>query len=185
MTGGGGSGGDGGAPADVEPDPCAGVTTDFYFQCYGECSTWTDDSTGLTWTDPPGEDLVWTDALCFCDSLEADGMSDWRLPSIGELRTLITGCTATTTGGECGVTDDCLRSTCFDEDLCGGCEEGAGPMDGWYLPDGLGPHLIEVGLLFSASEIEDEEGRHWGVDFLTGAVFLGNTGGHAFVRCVR
>jgi formylglycine-generating enzyme required for sulfatase activity len=48
-----------------------------------------DTQTQLTWQQPaPKDELTWADAAAYCDALELDG-SGWRLPSIGELQTLV------------------------------------------------------------------------------------------------
>ncbi|MFZ3045677.1 MAG: DUF1566 domain-containing protein [Desulfatirhabdiaceae bacterium] len=51
--------------------------------------TVTDTSTGLTWQQDVPEDVVtWEEALAYCESLDFGGESDWRLPTIKELRSL-------------------------------------------------------------------------------------------------
>jgi len=162
----------------------AGAEPGFLQDCWGECAIWASATTGLSWSDPPGEDMVWSDALWYCDLLDIDGFSDWRLPTIGELRTIILGCSATATGGACGVTDDCLAATCHNATSCAGCTEYGGPNEGWYLAEELTPLPWYVGMVHSASEVEGEAGHTWGVNFETGHVYSGGTG-HALVRCVR
>ena len=52
--------------------------------------TVTDTSTGLTWQQDTPEDVVnWKQALAYCESLSLGGDSDWRLPTIKELRSLV------------------------------------------------------------------------------------------------
>lgn len=71
----------------------------------------------------PVSDLSWYDAVSWCENLEEKGYSDWRLPTISELRTLIQNCPASEVGGECEVSDICLAGTI---DLwCDGCDAGA------------------------------------------------------------
>ena len=51
--------------------------------------TATDSSTSLQWTrQGNGEDINFTDASDFCESLDLAGFEDWRLPSLEEARTL-------------------------------------------------------------------------------------------------
>jgi hypothetical protein len=50
---------------------------------------WTDPVTQLTWTRKDnGYDVNWNEAVSYCQSLVLDGHSDWRLPSIEELRSI-------------------------------------------------------------------------------------------------
>ena len=73
-----------------------------------------DSATGLVWSDKPSEMMMFDEAFDYCDNLVEGVISDWRLPTIGELRTLIQNCPATEPGGVCGVTDECLlRDECW------------------------------------------------------------------------
>jgi ABC-type transport system substrate-binding protein len=48
---------------------------------------WTDPATGLTWTKADnGSDVNWNQATDYCSSLRLGGYSDWRLPTIDELK---------------------------------------------------------------------------------------------------
>jgi hypothetical protein len=49
-------------------------------------AVWTDPQTGLTWTTQDRESLHWDDAKSYCQNLRLAGRSDWRLPTIDELR---------------------------------------------------------------------------------------------------
>jgi hypothetical protein len=53
--------------------------------------TVTDNLTGLMWT--KNANLAgtknWSDALTYCNSLDHGGYTDWRLPNIRELHSLI------------------------------------------------------------------------------------------------
>jgi len=99
-----------------------------------------DPVTNLEWQQTPtGGNLDWESAVIHCQTLELDG-TGWRLPTIGELRTLFRGCPATETGGACGVADDCLSwdtDGCYNVS-CQGCELNAGPVGGCYWPEELG-----------------------------------------------
>jgi len=51
--------------------------------------TWQDGETGLTWTvKDNGEDVSWREATNYCGTLDLDGVTDWRLPTIDELKTI-------------------------------------------------------------------------------------------------
>lgn len=52
----------------------------------------TDSSTGLMWQDNSDAktiELNWQDAIEYCQDLNLEGYSDWRLPAIKELQTLV------------------------------------------------------------------------------------------------
>ncbi len=47
----------------------------------------TDQKTGLKWIKEEVEAMTWSSAMNYCDTLQVSGYSDWRLPSIEELKT--------------------------------------------------------------------------------------------------
>jgi len=105
---------------------------------------WTDPTTGLTWqTGSYATNVDAAEAIAYCTDLVLAGISDWRLPSISELRTLLRGCPDTEAGGACHETDECpgVGSDCYDGQACMGCEWMKGPgKAGCYWPpemDGL------------------------------------------------
>ena len=51
--------------------------------------TVTDTSTGLTWQKASSSGNTWEQALAYCESLNLGGHTDWRLPTIKELRSLV------------------------------------------------------------------------------------------------
>ena len=52
--------------------------------------TWIDPTTGLMWqVTPTGGEMNWKDAKSHGESLRFAGFSDWRLPTIDELKSLI------------------------------------------------------------------------------------------------
>lgn len=75
-----------------------------------KCKPWKDPDSGLTWSSKSLNNMTQSDAVSYCNNLSEGGFSDWRLPSINELRTLIQGCPATQTGGECNPIDKCFDS---------------------------------------------------------------------------
>jgi len=125
-----------------------------------------------TWLLPdPSLAYTWDYAISCCASLSALGYDDWRLPTISELRSRIYGCDATMTGGSCGVTDDCLDSTCYNYQACGGCDylAGPGPGDGAYGPYPMYGGVIQ-NLEYWSSSVDPTGGSAWGVDFRFGSV---------------
>lgn len=49
----------------------------------------TDAATGLVWTKEYSTAVTWRNALAYCENLNYSGYSDWRLPNINDLKTLI------------------------------------------------------------------------------------------------
>ena len=87
-----------------------------------------DYDSGLIWSaraeikDRPGEiDLLHLDeAVEYCQTARDGGFTDWRLPTIDELRTLVVNCPALEPGGTCKVSEKkhCLSESCYNEDDC-------------------------------------------------------------------
>lgn len=138
----------------------------------GKCNCATID--GKTWSELASK--TWEEANDYCDNLVECGYSDWHLPTISELRTLIQNCSKTETGGECGVTDSCLSySECYNN-ACKGCDYDSGKYS--KLGD-------TVFYLWSSSVRSDTSVSAWYVGFDSGLVGSSpkfNT--HSF-RCVR
>lgn len=157
-----------------------------------------DPATNLCWQNPHFDTKrTWVDAKGHCENLALAGHTDWRLPKIGELVSLLKGCRGTTATGDlspsqcavepsgCAATDTCW---CCRE--CYGCPPGSGPgqngryMDpalnaatspgtGWYwsssAPNSLYSALTAFSVNFVVGSAGDESKRDW----------AGN------VRCVR
>jgi len=61
------------------------------------------------------------EAFNYCKNLEENGHSDWRLPTVSEMRNIVINCPDIETQGECGITDECLdRNECWNN-KCSGC----------------------------------------------------------------
>lgn len=121
----------------VEEDPCGALvnstgrcTFNGYDNTYAcECkpeALWNGDDCfsrtigGRTWS-AEIEHKNWAESKTYCENLEEDGFSDWRLPTVSELRTLVRNCDKTAPGGSCGITDECTKhSDCWSID-CSGC----------------------------------------------------------------
>lgn len=60
--------------------------------------TITDTDTGLMWAQVPGSSMNWNAALAYAEGLATAGYTDWRLPNVKELQSIvdITLCSATT-----------------------------------------------------------------------------------------
>ena len=128
-------------------------------------------SSGLIWSSKTCQ-LGGTSACTYCRDLNEGGFTDWYLPSIDDLRTLIRHCSSTMPGGACGVTDSCFTSDCYTE-ACNGCNYG------YYTYSVFGDENI----LQSSYGVGIGSGDVWGVDFEVGRIVKYGTSG--CVRCVR
>jgi uncharacterized protein (TIGR02145 family) len=114
--------------------------------------------------------MNWDEAVSYCEDLGG------RLPTISELRTLIQNCPATETGGECGATDSCLSSDCWNG-KCDGCENDT---SGKYSVFG------DTSWFWSSSEQSSSSDFAWVVHFYNGNVRNGYKNDDFYdVRCVR
>jgi len=149
--------------------------------------TWTDPATGLTWQVELWSDystwyMTWERAITYCEELSLAG-GGWRLPTISELRTLIRGCDGTVTGGSCGITDDCVDTSCSNHS-CYSCHQGDGPNNGCY---GL-PELPDECLWYwSSTQVADNDIYVWHINLITGGIYYDTVGNYDEVRarCVR
>lgn len=160
-----------------------------------------DSSTKLVWSAKSSGTKTITNAIAYCDGLNEGEYTDWRVPNIDELRSLINGCSNTKVGGKCKVS------------LSGGCLSG---LDRYCVGYGYGsdyssscggdncPCLCycndcgstsaatiskfnDVESLWSSSVNSYSSSYRWGVNFTTGEVFSSYTSNSNtyYVRCVR
>jgi hypothetical protein len=111
--------GTGGAPC-TDAEECADsdlLSSDYLdMECDLDGGTCTDPNSGLVWQNPPPEEYSGGSvAMDYCASLTLGNRTDWRMPTISELRTLARGCGS-----------------------CDGCEKFKGPAaNGLYWDDSL------------------------------------------------
>jgi uncharacterized protein (TIGR02145 family) len=174
------------------------------FVVRGERDVWKDTDSGLTWQvrstttrqsmiDARSQ-LNWIDANNYCENLNFGAQSDWRLPTISELRSLIRRCSAMMTGGSCGVTDSCLsKESCWNE-YCGlhgehlywysACIDGGRGFYGGVYPSepfNFGSYQ------WSSSTVPDLDNRAWALSLWGGNIseFDRDRKDIMTVRCVR
>ncbi len=154
-----------------------GSDTECRFYCAGmfwngsECMP---SSVKGKWSSRSEKPLLWNESVKFCDDLVERDHSDWRLPSISELRTLVINCKPSITGGECGVTDECLTASCSTG--CQGCEENS---EGYSV-------IGEIDTLWSVSSVADETEKVWSLRFYDGRIIGSDQNTEVnFARCVR
>ena len=143
-----------------------------------ECRPWEDPDSGMAWS-MESNAMIWEDAVDYCDKLTEGGHSDWRLPSISEVRTLIKACYGTMTGDRCPVTDSCLSSDCLNYN-CNLCDPKS---DGYYSK--IDDDRTSWNLLWSASEVSDSVILAWGIELYTGSVAEKAKNEYGVVRCAR
>jgi hypothetical protein len=153
------------------------------FACEGDVCA--DADTGLTWengSDVCADHPVFDDATNYCVTLERGGYTDWRMPTISELRTLVLGCTATESGGSCGVTDDCTETDACQDSSCVGCS-GDGPTNGCYWEAGLVGDCNAY--YWSSTVVEQHPSDYWRVSYVAASIDSGGKYSSSCVRCVR
>jgi hypothetical protein len=144
--------GDGGSDSDTDTD------SDF---------EWCDETTSLCWQ-LGVKQADWNEAIAHCDALSLGGHDDWYLPSVDELRSLIRGCPATETDGECPIVDGSGNDEVVDE--CEGCIIAEGPQStkGCYWDDGMGEFCFfpEGDNWSSSQDVEySPSNRAWRIGF--------------------
>ena len=128
---------------------------------------------GREWSYPSDHTMNWEEAFKYCDNLTEDGHSDWRLPTISELRRLIKECPKTILGGSCPVSDDCLKCS---SPACEGC---------LYSRSGIYSAFGETGDFWSSSSRSGYPEEALRVKFYDGSVFPNYQLYNSYVRCVR
>ena len=123
-------------------------------------------------------------AQTLCENSTFLGYSDWRVPTIDELRTLIVGCKGNQPDGTCGVKADCLQMSCWNPQACPACAENDGPDRGCYQPLQVFGSTCGKAYL-SSSLIPGTANGVWLVDFSLGQVIAGDTTKVYPARCVR
>ncbi len=152
-----------------------------------------DPETGLCWQDPFSETLMpWQDLISYCENLELGGFTDWYLPNIDELRTLIRGCSFTEPDGECGAQEG-FQPLYWEEEwetFCLGCASLQGPGEnGCYWDVGLGG-ACEGKMFFASSGYTDEPTPNpdeWEAGMVVRFDLAGvaGEGSSRYARCVR
>jgi serine/threonine protein kinase len=142
---------------------------------------WTDPTSGRTWQmTPTGGSMSWSAATAHCQSLSLDG-GNWRLPTIGELRSLIRPCAATGSGGTCNVHEGVCLAWERRHGSCGGCSAGGGLASGCYWPSEMNGRCA---YFWSSSPVKDRSGA-WRVGFRQGTIDYDVVSASESVRCVR
>ncbi len=136
---------------------------------------------GRIWSKPSENKLSWNDAVEYCRKY-----SDWHLPTINELRTLIRNCPNTEPGGLCNLTDECLA-----EEISAGytsiyseCKSSDCTCIPDYKHEGLYSKLWDVEVLWSSTEAGNPEYAA-SAYFGYGELWIEHKSIERLVRCVR
>jgi len=159
-------------------------------------------SNGIMWyAEDPNDPLSklnqknFADSVTFCQELDYAGHTDWRLPTVDELRTLVAGYDDIEDGGRCRVSEKCNRISCTTEGQkdpndtpCSNPDaeimQGPGPK-GCYSIDEMGD---TCGKYWSSTPISTGSSMHFQLDFADPSVAPVQTDvptQFAFARCVR
>ncbi len=129
-----------------------------------------------SWSKKATSKMNLSEAKRYCANLQEDGYSNWQLPTISEMRTLIKNCLETETGGSCKITDECLHYADCRNEACAGCHNAS---------DGRYSKLGDTGWFWSSSEPSDTTRDAWRVNYYDGQVSNGSKQRYNYVRCVR
>lgn len=127
-----------------------------------------DTETNLLWQ-KDGKEMEWNAAVSYCKNSRTNGYNDWRLPTISELRTIISGCEKGSI--YCKVNDECLSSGCWSEKCACGHVQNSVFKGG--------------GFQWSSSEVEDSPSNAWYLKLGGAEVYNSNKYNKNVVRCVR
>ena len=165
-------------------EKCASGCDDSTGKCKTKVSDSDDDSSDSctaigenTWSSKASSTMYWDDAVDYCDNLNECGYSDWHLPTISELRALITSCDDTKiNGGSCNVAENCRSYDDCRNDACNGCDCDS---SGGYSMFG------DTEVFWSSSARLVITDNAWGVGFSCGNVSDYNKSSNLNVRCIR
>ena len=133
----------------------------------------------LIWSAKASSSRTWYNANSYCENLEEGGFTDWRMPNISELRTLIRNCSYTMPSGSCAVRDPgCLSSSCWTEATCDTCS---------YVGSNSGKYCIfgDNEVLWSSSPYSGTTDKVWHINSLYGSIQPRDKNEKDDIRCVR
>lgn len=90
----------------------------------------------LQWSKNPATKIIWKEADWYCRNIKEDGYTDWRLPTIDELRSMVENCPDSVVGGACSIseTNGKLDQNDYNKVTCNGCKGGRVKLKGrgWF-----------------------------------------------------
>ncbi len=152
------------------------------YDCHYLAQTYTNSYFHRIWqVTPTSTRMPLLDARDYCDNLELEGFFNWRVPTIDDVRTLITNCDSTGPYSSCMLHDACSHSI----SNCTGCPSETGNC---YWPEALNGSCTG-GTVFPNYWVNTPDSHpeaaaqdlYWHVDFLHRA-FLDSTVLSLYVR---
>ena len=150
-----------------------------------------DNETKMMWQKAHSKAMHHEQAKEYCEKLSLDGYNDWRLPTIDDLRSLIKGCAATQTDGECKTHNNCLSSeNCWSTACQCEANKGEGENGFYWQKDTWDYSGNEWGYFWTSSLLSENHDYAWRVYFKLGAITSEYHDGDRFfafyyARCVR
>ena len=123
-------------------------------------------------------EMKWENALNYCENLTACGYSDWHLPTISELRSLVQNCLDIETGGACNISDSCTERDCEESSVCypNSCD---------YDSSGKYSKIGDIMDFWSSSIVSDLKNYAWEISFGSAIISRRSKNETNYVRCVR
>ena len=131
---------------------------------------------GMLWSPISGKRLTFKEADVYCSSLKSGGYSDWHLPTVDDLKTLVQHCPNLEPDGACRLSEDggCLLARkCLNKNKCK-CSSS-----------GKHSKLNDAVAIWSASLNSSDSQEAYFFDFGSGKIEVQYIGAKAFVRCTR
>ncbi len=162
--------------SDVDSDSDSDSDSDTDTESENEvCTEWFDTQTNLCWEkQPDSSQKGMAAAETYCSGLG----SGWRVPTIDELRSIVSGSAYTIvgTGGSCGVYENCAKTSCFDIEEClsskmnttcywkvglqGDCQWGSGEYGSSTFITGISGYMWVVRYGTGVIDTREIEGEH-------------------------
>ena len=135
------------------------------------------DLKNLMWSKKAPSTMDLSAAFNYCETLNESGYTDWRLPNIDELRTLIQNHPGTEIGGTCKVSEQ-TENLAWSLSISWGsnCRGKSGSNHS---------KLGDKGWFWSSSATSNYYGCSWSVNFKSGRVDMYGGSSKNYVRCVR
>lgn len=130
-----------------------------------------DSRTNLAWmVTPHSEYVVFETAEAFCQTLVLGEYSEWRIPTLSELQSIMAGC------------DKCKEA---GDSSCTGCASKEGPDKGCYQISRLNPYSSsECGWIWSSTP-GPNAANYYEVNFSNAGIYSVAIGNSVGVRCVK